>query len=294
VSGPSAAYENDARDLGPKRTLLDRLLQPPQDHRDLVLRHGPALEPSEAQGRLAVRGLDDGDGAIGADRSPRSGGSFSRIDSARPFLRQGDLQLAQALEDGQERVRDLTRTSSGADPGVRGRAGPAWSAARAGSSAGAAVSVVSGVDLSGRAGRIGLAHGARIAPRGGLLMDGWPRYDLYVITDPALSRGRSHAEVARAALEGGADAIQIRDKSLTAYNLSCVTAEIQPIARKFGARPFSSMTGWTWRWCPGANGRAPFGPGRSGRRARPDASLPTAAPHRGLAPRRGRRPGARR
>ena len=65
-------------------------------------------------------------------------------------------------------------------------------------------------------------------------MDGWPRYDLYVITDPALSRGRSHVEVARAALEGGADAIQIRDKSSTAYNLSCVTAEIQPIARKFG------------------------------------------------------------
>jgi thiamine-phosphate pyrophosphorylase len=67
------------------------------------------------------------------------------------------------------------------------------------------------------------------------MMDGWPRYDLYVITDPALSRGRSHLEVARAALEGGADAIQIRDKSSTAYNLSCVAAEIQPIARKFGA-----------------------------------------------------------
>jgi len=64
---------------------------------------------------------------------------------------------------------------------------------------------------------------------------GWPRFDLYVITDPALSRGRSHMEVARAALEGGADAIQIRDKSSTAYNLSCVTAEIQPLARKFGA-----------------------------------------------------------
>src|SRR6266581_260148 len=66
------------------------------------------------------------------------------------------------------------------------------------------------------------------------MTDGWPRYDLYVITDPALSRGRSHIEVARAALEGGADAIQIRDKSSTAYNLSRVTAEIQPLARKFG------------------------------------------------------------
>jgi thiamine-phosphate pyrophosphorylase len=66
-------------------------------------------------------------------------------------------------------------------------------------------------------------------------MDGWPRYDLYVITDSALSRGRSHVEVARAALDGGADVIQIRDKSSTAYNLSCMAAEIQPIARKFGA-----------------------------------------------------------
>jgi len=67
------------------------------------------------------------------------------------------------------------------------------------------------------------------------MIDGWPRFDLYVITDPALSRGRSHMEMARAALDGGADAIQIRDKSSTAYNLSRVTAEIQPLARKFGA-----------------------------------------------------------
>ena len=67
------------------------------------------------------------------------------------------------------------------------------------------------------------------------MMDGWPRFDLYVITDPTFSRGRSHLEVARAALDGGADAIQIRDKSSKAYNLSRVTAEIQPLARKFGA-----------------------------------------------------------
>lgn len=67
------------------------------------------------------------------------------------------------------------------------------------------------------------------------MTDGWPRFDLYVITDPSLSRGRSHTEVARAALEGGADAIQFRDKSSTAYNLGRVTAEIQALARKFGA-----------------------------------------------------------
>ena len=35
---------------------------------------------------------------------------------------------------------------------------------------------------------------------------GWPRFDLYVITDATLIDGRSHLEIARAALEGGADA----------------------------------------------------------------------------------------
>ncbi|MBI4169754.1 MAG: thiamine phosphate synthase [Acidobacteria bacterium] len=67
------------------------------------------------------------------------------------------------------------------------------------------------------------------------MIAGWPRYDLYVITDPALSRGRSHVEIARAALEGGADAVQLRDKSSTGSNLSRWSREIQPLARKFGA-----------------------------------------------------------
>src|SRR5258706_13488354 len=70
------------------------------------------------------------------------------------------------------------------------------------------------------------------------MIAGWPRYDRYVISDPAMARGRSHLEVVRAALEGGADAVQIRDKSSTAYNLSLVSAEIQPLARKFGAAFF--------------------------------------------------------
>ena len=70
------------------------------------------------------------------------------------------------------------------------------------------------------------------------MIAGWPRYDLYVISDPVLACGRSHVEVARAALEGGADAVQIRDKSSTAYNLSLISAEIQPLARKFGAAFF--------------------------------------------------------
>ena len=64
---------------------------------------------------------------------------------------------------------------------------------------------------------------------------GWPRYDLYVITDPELARGRSHFDIARAALEGGADALQLRDKSSTAFNLCRLASQIQPLARKFGA-----------------------------------------------------------
>jgi thiamine-phosphate pyrophosphorylase len=64
---------------------------------------------------------------------------------------------------------------------------------------------------------------------------GWPRFDLYVITDAGLSPGRSHLDIARAALAGGADAVQLRDTSATAQNLSLMAAEIQPLARKFGA-----------------------------------------------------------
>jgi len=67
------------------------------------------------------------------------------------------------------------------------------------------------------------------------MAEGWPRYDLYVITDATLVPGRTHSEIARAALEGGADAIQIRDKSSQAINLCRAVAEIQPQARKYGA-----------------------------------------------------------
>jgi thiamine-phosphate pyrophosphorylase len=67
------------------------------------------------------------------------------------------------------------------------------------------------------------------------MAEGWPRYDLYVITDTTLVPGRTHPEIARAAFEGGADAIQIRDKSSPAINLCRAVAEIQPQARKYGA-----------------------------------------------------------
>ena len=37
-------------------------------------------------------------------------------------------------------------------------------------------------------------------------------FDLYVVTDSDLSRGRTDAETARLAYEGGADAVQLRMK----------------------------------------------------------------------------------
>ena len=37
-------------------------------------------------------------------------------------------------------------------------------------------------------------------------------YDLYVVTDEGLSKGLTHAEIARQAIAGGADVIQLRDK----------------------------------------------------------------------------------
>ena len=70
------------------------------------------------------------------------------------------------------------------------------------------------------------------------MTSGWPRYDLYVLTDVTLAPGRSHADIVRAALAGGADAVQIRDKGSTAGNLGLVVSECQPMARKFGAALF--------------------------------------------------------
>jgi thiamine-phosphate pyrophosphorylase len=67
------------------------------------------------------------------------------------------------------------------------------------------------------------------------MIGGWPRFDLYVITDAALLPGRPHVEIAHAALAGGADAVQLRDKSATAQNLCAAAIEIQPMTRKFGA-----------------------------------------------------------
>ncbi len=56
-------------------------------------------------------------------------------------------------------------------------------------------------------------------------------FDLYVITDEIIGRGRTHAEIARQAIAGGADAIQLRDKSLVSSELIPVGQAIREITR---------------------------------------------------------------
>jgi thiamine-phosphate pyrophosphorylase len=59
--------------------------------------------------------------------------------------------------------------------------------------------------------------------------------DLYVVTDEPIGRGRSHAEIARFACAGGADAIQLRDKFRSPEELIRIGHEIRAITRESGA-----------------------------------------------------------
>ena len=56
-------------------------------------------------------------------------------------------------------------------------------------------------------------------------------YDLYVVTDEKLSRGLTHAEIARRAVAGGADVIQLRDKDKSSRELYEIACEIREICR---------------------------------------------------------------
>lgn len=60
------------------------------------------------------------------------------------------------------------------------------------------------------------------------------RYGLYVITDELLSKGLTHGEIARRAIAGGADVIQLRDKSCDCDYLRRCALEIQEDARRAG------------------------------------------------------------
>jgi thiamine-phosphate pyrophosphorylase len=61
------------------------------------------------------------------------------------------------------------------------------------------------------------------------------RYGLYVVTDEKLSCGLTHSEMARLALEGGADVIQLRDKEMEGRKLLEHAVEIRKLTRKAGA-----------------------------------------------------------
>jgi thiamine-phosphate pyrophosphorylase len=60
-------------------------------------------------------------------------------------------------------------------------------------------------------------------------------HGLYVITDETLVPGRTHLEIARAAIEGGASAIQLRDKHASNEHLTEVGLAIRRLASEAGA-----------------------------------------------------------
>jgi thiamine-phosphate pyrophosphorylase len=57
-------------------------------------------------------------------------------------------------------------------------------------------------------------------------------YDLYVITDEAISNGLSHAEVAKCAIAGGADVIQLRDKNYGCHELVSVGRALRALTKR--------------------------------------------------------------
>jgi len=59
-------------------------------------------------------------------------------------------------------------------------------------------------------------------------------YDLYIITDQRISHGKSHLEVAEAALTGGATVIQFRDKEMKDSETIVVCREIYKLTKTKG------------------------------------------------------------
>jgi thiamine-phosphate pyrophosphorylase len=59
-------------------------------------------------------------------------------------------------------------------------------------------------------------------------------FELYVITDEAIAGGLSHGDIARRAIDGGADVIQLRDKDLSSRELTRIGRELRRITRKTG------------------------------------------------------------
>ncbi len=57
------------------------------------------------------------------------------------------------------------------------------------------------------------------------------RMDLYIVTDSQASRGRDHMSMVKAALAGGADVIQLRDKSLSGRDLYALALDMGAMVR---------------------------------------------------------------
>lgn len=62
-------------------------------------------------------------------------------------------------------------------------------------------------------------------------------WSLYIITDARLSRGRSHLEIVRAAIQGGATVVQYREKEATTRRMVEEAWELRELCRKLGV-PF--------------------------------------------------------
>jgi thiamine-phosphate pyrophosphorylase len=60
------------------------------------------------------------------------------------------------------------------------------------------------------------------------------RWRLYIITDERLGRGRSHLEIADAAIRGGADVIQLRDKAASSRRLYDIALQLRRLTREAG------------------------------------------------------------
>lgn len=58
--------------------------------------------------------------------------------------------------------------------------------------------------------------------------------ELYVVTDEQLSRGLSHAEIARQAVQGGADVVQLREKNATGRSFYEAAVEVREVTRGSG------------------------------------------------------------
>ena len=60
-------------------------------------------------------------------------------------------------------------------------------------------------------------------------------YDLYVVTDEKIRKGVTHQLIAKQAVFGGADVIQLRDKEMTGRELFVTACEIREITSNAGA-----------------------------------------------------------